>query len=172
MWADPQMAQQEGSFCLLRGHGGDPFLLSLQAVAEWKGRPLSGLQWLWDMDIIDLYAEWRMTQNHNNKYAYGRYFSASGGQRRSVPPKLNKKLQRGERQQADLSKPRRMCRQLGFNLDQQNKEAMRNLILSAPSQFAPPRGESRNPEVLSRRHQVSPPDLGAVGKGDLHEPPH
>ena len=112
-------------------------LLSLQAVAEWKGRP-SGLQWLWDMDIIDLYAEWRMTQNHNNKYAYGRYFSASGGQRRSVPPKLNKKLNEG-RDNKRISPSLAGCvgNLFGVNLDQQHKEAMRNLILSAPAQFAP-----------------------------------
>ena len=109
-------------------------ILSYAASAEARSLLSLGidpLQFQW----VDLYAEFRMLCNSNNEYNYGKYIPKTGGNGYSIPP--NPSLTEEEKQEDyedHTETPKNLInavyKLLGVRLDQNEKDAMRDLILS------------------------------------------
>lgn len=111
-----------------------PILLSYAAIAEARALLSIGidpLQYQW----IDLYVEFRMLCNSNNRWNYGNYIPKTGGTGYSTPPPPNQTDEEKEHDHQDHSEsPKNLInavfKLLGVRLDQVEKDAMRDLILS------------------------------------------
>lgn len=88
-----------------------------------------------DFKWVDTYVEFIMLCNSNNKFAYGDYLGDSGDVRTSYPPDPNMSEEdrdADDRDHAETPKSlvNAVFKMLGVKLDQEQKEEMRNLILS------------------------------------------
>lgn len=109
-------------------------LVAYAAIAEARALISLGidpLQYKW----IDLYVEFIMLCNSNNRYAYGNYLGSDGTIRFSKP--ANPYLSEEEREEDNddhTETPKNLIncayKMLGLRLDAEQKEAMRDLILS------------------------------------------
>lgn len=84
---------------------------------------------------VDTYVEFIMLCNSNDKYAYGNYLGDMGEIRYSIPPDPTMSEEEKEGDMADHSEtPKSLIsavfKMLGVRLDQEEKDAMRDLILS------------------------------------------
>ncbi len=110
---------------------GNCTLISYAVAAEARTLLALGidpLQFQW----IDLYAEFCMLCNSNNKYKYGAYVDKSGQEGFSRPPKEGEDVDESEDDMSHTPKNliNAVYKLLGVNLDSVRKNEMRDLILS------------------------------------------
>jgi len=109
-------------------------LIAYAAMAE--ARSLISLGYdPFEFNWIDLYVEFIMLCNSNNKFSYGNYIGDSGELRYSTPPDPNMTEEDKEEDTEDHSEvPKNLIncayKLLGVRLDAVEKETMRDLILS------------------------------------------
>lgn len=110
----------------------DHIFLSYYTVAEARCFIALGLNPM-DFQWIDLYAEFRMLQNSNDKFNYGSYISRSGEKAFSTPPIID--TDTNEDEDTNNSKvPSNLInavyKLLGERLDSEHKDKMRDIILT------------------------------------------
>jgi DNA polymerase-1 len=114
--------------------GTNTVLVSFAVIAEARSLLSLGidpLQFQW----IDLYVEFIMLCNSNNKYKHGEYIDSSGNVAFSIPVDMEMTEEEKEKDTADHTiTPKNLIncafKMLGERLDAKEKDAMRDLILS------------------------------------------
>ena len=127
-----QVANLKGQLKLLQEDG--TILLAYSAASECRSLLSLGvdpLQFKW----IDLYVEFRMLCNSNNRWNYGNYIPKTGGNGYSIAPDPSQSEEDKEHDYQDHSEsPKNLInavfKLLGVRLDQEEKDTMRDLILS------------------------------------------
>lgn len=109
-------------------------LLAYAVIAEARSLISLGFDPL-DFEWIDLYAEFIMLCNSNNRYCYGNYINHTGSIVYSVPPDPSMTEEEKEADTADHTEcPKNLVncayKLLNVRLDASHKDAMRDLILS------------------------------------------
>lgn len=108
----------------------NPLILSYVVSAEARSLislDIDPLQFQW----IDLYVEFRLLCNSNNKYNYGNYIDSDGNIQTSYPPKFDEEPKEDE---SNAITPKNLINALykmcGVKVDSKQKDEMRNVILS------------------------------------------
>lgn len=106
-------------------------IVCYNAIAEARAFESIGLD-SFDFTWYDLYAEWKLLQNRNDKYLYGRYFDKDGNLRRSDPGKIVGQARVNQEDKYIIGSGLADCiaHQLGIDLGKVYKGDTIDLILS------------------------------------------
>lgn len=129
-----EKAKENLIFSLLELRDGGNIFVSYATMAEARAFEALGLDPL-DFEWIDLYSEFIMLCNSNDKFAYGDYVSSTGQISHSIPPTPYMTDEEKEADTADHTEiPKNLIncayKMLNLRLDSHQKEEMRALILS------------------------------------------
>ncbi|WP_186648919.1 DNA polymerase [Fluviispira vulneris] len=114
-------------------------LTAYYAIAEARCLQALGLEPFHDYEWVDLYAEFRMLQNSNNKFSYGSYINKKGVRTFSTPPPASEygdvaDEDEGEDDESHAKIPSNYVnaafKLLGVVEDTERKNKMRDIILS------------------------------------------